>query len=247
MYGKILSCALVGIEGIPINVEADVNDGLPTFTMVGYLSSSVKEAGERVRTALKNSGYHLPPKRITINLSPGNIRKDGTSYDLPIAIAVLKAMGLFCDVDFSKLVMIGEVGLDGTIKPVPGVLPMVHSLYDRGIRQCIVPLQNKKEAMLVSGMHVIGASDLGQIVGLLQSEKCMQIDNDGSIVDYMDTEDASQIDFSDIKGQNVLKRGMEIAAVGFHNVLMTGASGAGKSMLAKRLPTILPGLSLEEQ
>ena len=100
MYGQIISCSLIGIEGIPIGVEADVNEGLPTFTMVGYLSSSVKEAGERVRTALKNSGFHLPPKRITINLSPGNIRKDGTSFDLPIAIAVLNAMGLFGEVDF---------------------------------------------------------------------------------------------------------------------------------------------------
>lgn len=245
MYGQIISCSLIGIEGIPIGVEADVNEGLPTFTMVGYLSSSVKEAGERVRTALKNSGFHLPPKRITINLSPGNIRKDGTSFDLPIAIAVLNAMGLFGEVDFSKLVIIGEIGLDGTIKAVPGILPMVHSCSKHGITQCIVPMTNVREAMLVENMTVIGASSLNEVVDYLQEQILpdKQKENDTFVTNKI----KQTIDFSDIKGQETLKRGMEIAAAGFHNLLMTGAAGSGKSMLAKRMPTILPDLTFEEQ
>lgn len=244
MYGKIISSTLIGIEGMPISVEADVNEGLPTFTMVGYLSSSVKEAGERVRTALKNSGFYLPPKRITINLSPGNVRKDGTCFDLPIAIAVLNAMGLFCDVDFSEIVIIGEIGLDGTVKAVPGILPMVHSCSKQGIHKCIVPSQNAGEAALVEDMTVIGVSTLGEVVDFLQEQI---IPNHMIKIAKSKKESQQKIDFSDIKGQDTLKRGMEIAACGFHNILMTGAAGSGKSMLAKRMPTILPKLTFEEQ
>lgn len=246
MYGKIISSTLIGIEGMPISVEADVNEGLPTFTMVGYLSSSVKEAGERVRTALKNSGFHLPPKRITINLSPGNVRKDGTSFDLPIAIAVLNAMGLFCDVDFSKLVIIGEIGLDGSVKAVPGVLSMVHSCSKQGILQCIVPIQNMNEAALVENMTVVGVSSLNEVVDYLQEH--ILPDKPKQAISKIDAKEKNnKIDFSDIKGQDTLKRGMEIAACGFHNILMTGAAGSGKSMLAKRMPTILPDLTFEER
>lgn len=246
MYGKIISSTLIGIEGIPISVEADVNDGLPTFTMVGYLSSSVKEAGERVRTALKNSGFHLPPKRITINLSPGNVRKDGTGFDLPIAIAVLNAMGLFSDVNFSEIVIIGEIGLDGTIKAIPGVLSMVHSCSRQGIRLCIVPYQNAAEASLIKDVAVVGVSTLNEVVEFLQDNVLpSKIINKSCIKDLENIQ--PKIDFSDIKGQDTLKRGMEIAACGFHNILMTGAAGSGKSMLAKRMPTILPDLTFEEQ
>lgn len=244
MFSKVLSGAVLGVDGTIIGVEADVSDGLPSFTMVGYLSSSVKEAGERVRTALKNSGYHMPPKRITINLSPADMRKDGSCFDLPIAVSILKSMGLDSVFDMASTLVIGELSLNGEVKAVTGVLPMVYHCFSQGIRRCIVPIDNVGEAKLVENMEVIGVSSLMETVEIIQGNKKPEkykINNDSikNSTEY-------HIDFADIKGQDVLKRGMEIAAAGFHNVLMTGAAGAGKSMLAKCLPTIMPTLSFEE-
>lgn len=241
MYSKIISGAVMGVDGTMITVEADVNDGLPTLTMVGYLSSSVREAGERVRTALKNSGYHLPPKRITINLSPANVRKDGSGYDLPIALAVLMSLGISIEYDLSKTMVIGELGLDGTVKPISGVLPMVHMAYKEGMCSCIVPYENAGEAALINGIEVIPVRSLTEMMELVQGRLSINPYKDGFLADS-----SVQEDMSDIKGQEVMKRGMEIAAAGFHNVLMSGAAGAGKSMLARRLPSIMPELTLEE-
>lgn len=245
MFSKVISSTVLGVDGTVIGVEADVNDGLPVFTMVGYLSSSVKEAGERVRTALRNSGYHLPPKRITINLSPADMRKDGSGFDLPIAVAVLLSIGIVPEINMDSTVVIGELSLDGTVKPVAGILPMVYHCRGCGINRCIVPKKNVNEAALVRDMEVIGVENLQEaseyIQGIIQippvTSGCGDFDYEAH--DYA-------VDFSEIKGQQMLKRGMEIAAAGFHNVIMTGAAGAGKSMLARRLPTIMPSLSFEE-
>lgn len=245
MFSKVKSCAVHGVDGRMIDVEADVNDGLPVFTMVGYLSSSVREASERVRTALKNSGFHLPPKRITINLSPADMRKDGSGYDLAIATAVLLSLGVTAEVPMEQTLVLGELSLDGSIKAIPGVLPMVICAREEGMTSCIVPKENVQEAALVQGISVIGVSSLQETMEYIQGIKEFANTNvkqpacDAS--EYM-----YDIDFSDVVGQESIKRGMEIAAAGFHNVLLTGAAGAGKSMLAKRLPTILPQMSFEE-
>ena len=149
MFSKVKSCAVHGVDGRMIDVEADVNDGLPVFTMVGYLSSSVRESSERVRTALKNSGFHLPPKRITINLSPADMRKDGSGYDLAIATAVLLSLGVTAELPMEQTLVLGELSLDGSIKAIPGVLPMVICAREEGMTSCIVPKENVQEAALV--------------------------------------------------------------------------------------------------
>ena len=245
MYSKVLSSAVTGVSGAKVCVEADIHEGLPTFSMVGYLSSSVREAGERVRTALKNSGYLLPAKRITVNLSPADLRKDGSSFDLPIATAILLALGITPTRDISNTLFLGELSLNGDVKPVTGVLPMVHHAKQCGVTSCIIPKENVEEAALIDGVDVFGVSTVTELVGFLDGSK--EITPVSNLFDesYLKAPE-STVDFADVKGQAVLKRGMEIAAAGFHNVLMTGSAGAGKSMIAKCLPTIMPKLSTEE-
>ena len=245
MFSQVKSCVLRGISGTEISVEADVSDGLPGFTMVGYLTSSVREASDRVRTAIRNSNYFLPPKRITVNLSPADIKKDGSGFDLPIAVALLLASGISPALSVGEYLILGELGLNGDVKPIPGVLPMVSSARESGILACIVPKDNVEEAALVKGVSVIGVSSLKDTIDFLTGELAIT-----PVMDLCDrlyeTTKSAAVDFSDVHGQSSLKRGMEIGAAGLHNILMTGAAGAGKSMLAKRLPTIMPRLSVEE-
>jgi magnesium chelatase family protein len=246
MFKKVTSCAVFGIDGRLIGVEADVSDGLPLFAMVGYLSSSVKESSERVRTALRNSDIFLPPKRITINLTPANIRKDGSGFDLPIAATLLMCLGIEPEGSLDDTVIIGELGLDGLVRPVPGVLPMLCHCASQGFKACIVPYENVNEAMLIKGMKVFGIKSLDSLKNFFTGAAADFSGIGGTEFSVDDTNTSYKIDFSEIKGQETLKRGMELAAAGFHNVLMTGAAGAGKSMIAKRLPTIMPKLSFEE-
>lgn len=247
MYSKVLSGAALGIDGILVTVESDVSSGLPVFTLVGYLSASVKEAGERVRTAIRNSGIVIPPKRITVNLSPADVRKDGTGYDLAIAVSILISLEIIPnDEQLEHTLILGELGLNGKVLGVPGVLPVVHHAVKSGIRRMIVPMENAEEAALVEEASVIGVGSLKEVVSHLSGLNLLpEIKN--PVCNRGEEDYDCEYDLKDLKGQKFLKRGMEIAVSGFHNILMTGAAGSGKSMIAKCLPGIMPALTYEER
>lgn len=244
MFAKVNSVGIRGIEGVLIGVEADVGDGLPSFSMVGYLSSEVREAQERVRTALKNSGYRLNARKVTVNLSPANIRKAGTAYDLPIALAVLGAYGLASLKGMGPFAAVGELGLDGRIKPVSGVMAMVMAAKNGGLGQMLLPMENVAEARVVENMRIIGVSSLNQAVEILKNGGITQ--ESGRQLPEAAKPPAEEVDFREVNGQALLRRAAEIAAAGMHNLLMTGPAGTGKTMIARRLPTILPPLTREE-
>ena len=246
MYSIVSTAIVRGIESIPIRVEADVTDGMPVFEMVGFLSAEVREARERVRTALKNCGYRLPPKRITINLSPAYVRKSGSSFDLPVAVAVLAAMGIIPKDRLEQLLIVGEVGLDGRIKPIHGVLPIVTKAAQERMDACMVPVENAKEAALVKGIRLFGVNSLEEVIKGFNDEIKFWEPEKEEIGHEKKAKRKEVPDFSEINGQQFVKRACEIAVSGRHNLLMIGPPGAGKTMIARRIPGILPEMTEEE-
>ena len=251
MFCKVLAGGICGITSFLAQVEVDATYAMPGFDMVGLLGSEVRESKERVRVALRNSGFQLPPRRITVNISPADIRKEGAAYDLPIAIGVLVSLELLSEEVLKDTLFIGELGLDGEIKPVKGVLPMMIMAREQGIKRCILPRENAVEGAVVEGIKVIGVSDFMETLAYLMEEPDKADKRiPPTVLDvqslFFVEEDKKNPDFADIRGQDMVKRAAVIAAAGFHHLLITGTPGAGKTMIAKRIPSILPALSMEE-
>ena len=244
MFSKTLSAVLRGIDSQIIQAEADVSRGLPYFELVGYLSGEVKEARERVKTAISNSGYMLDPRRIIVNLSPADIRKSGTSYDLAIACAVLCSYGFIPCSSLEDTLILGELSLSGSVRSINGVLSAVLMAREKKLRRCIVPEPNAFEGAAVEGIDVYGVSSLQQTLEFLKGNMNIKPVSAREVPSGADQEEVP--DYADIHGQHLLKRSMEIAAAGLHNILIIGPPGSGKSMAAKRLPGILPPMSYEE-
>jgi magnesium chelatase family protein len=244
MLSTVLSSSVIGIDAYRVEVEVDISRGLPSFSTVGLPEGAVRESKERVKAALKNSGYHFPSDRITVNLAPADVKKEGSGFDLPMAIGILTATGIIPQLALTNHIIIGELSLDGSLRPIKGALSMAIMVKELGLQGIYLPSENAMEAAVVEEIDVYPIATLSRLVQVLNGiDLISPIKIDKNLLDIQPTYD---VDFNDVYGQENVKRAVQIAAAGGHNLLMIGPPGAGKTMLAQRLSTILPGLTFEE-
>lgn len=245
MLVKTFGSAVQGITATTVTVEVNIGQGI-MFYMVGLPDSAVKESHQRIDAALKNNGLKIPGKQITINMAPADIRKEGSAYDLTIAVGILAASEQILAEEIGQYIIMGELSLDGELRPVKGVLPIAIKAKQEGFKGLILPEENAREAAVVEGLEVYGVSRLKQVIDFFNGEEKPERTQVDISREFLAGLDDSDVDFSDVKGQENIKRALEIAAAGGHNVILIGPPGAGKTMLSKRMPSILPPLTLDE-